>query len=120
MRRSPTADSSTTGTCPTSWAARRGICGCSATAARGRGGWPGGSGCPRTRPARPPGDPGDGGGWARRVARVISLSRYATDLLTRDPEALRLLAEDAELQPRSREKLLDGFTAAPDRDTEGS
>ncbi|AEV82467.1 glutamine-synthetase adenylyltransferase [Actinoplanes sp. SE50] len=57
----------------------------------------------------------DGGPVARRLARVIGLSRYATDLLTRDPEALRLLADDAELQPRSREKLLDGFAAAADR-----
>ena len=43
----------------------------------------------------------DGGPVARRLARVLSLSRYATDLLTRDPEALRLLADDAELQPRA-------------------
>ncbi|MEU4424583.1 bifunctional [glutamine synthetase] adenylyltransferase/[glutamine synthetase]-adenylyl-L-tyrosine phosphorylase [Actinoplanes sp. NPDC024001] len=57
----------------------------------------------------------DGGPVARRLARVLSLSRYATDLLTRDPEALRLLADDTELQPRSREKLLDGFAAAGER-----
>ena len=57
----------------------------------------------------------DGGPVARRLARIISLSRYATDLLTRDPEALRLLADDAELQPRSRDKLLEGFRAAADR-----
>ncbi|WP_430789777.1 bifunctional [glutamine synthetase] adenylyltransferase/[glutamine synthetase]-adenylyl-L-tyrosine phosphorylase [Actinoplanes sp. G11-F43] len=57
----------------------------------------------------------DGGPVARRLARVLSLSRYATDLLTRDPEALRLLAEDAELQPRPRATLLDGFAAAGDR-----
>ncbi|MEV6345983.1 bifunctional [glutamine synthetase] adenylyltransferase/[glutamine synthetase]-adenylyl-L-tyrosine phosphorylase [Actinoplanes sp. NPDC051851] len=57
----------------------------------------------------------DGGPVARRLARVLSLSRYATDLLTRDPEALRLLADDAELRPRSREKLLDGFAAAAER-----
>ncbi|WP_249997679.1 bifunctional [glutamine synthetase] adenylyltransferase/[glutamine synthetase]-adenylyl-L-tyrosine phosphorylase [Actinoplanes sp. M2I2] len=60
----------------------------------------------------------DGGPVARRLARVLSLSRYATDLLTRDPEALRLLANDTELQPRSRESLLDGFVAAADRYTE--
>jgi glutamate-ammonia-ligase adenylyltransferase len=59
----------------------------------------------------------DGGPVARRLARVLSLSRYATDLLTRDPEALRLLADDAELQPRPRETLLDGFAAAADRHT---
>ncbi|GIE96735.1 bifunctional [glutamine synthetase] adenylyltransferase/[glutamine synthetase]-adenylyl-L-tyrosine phosphorylase [Paractinoplanes rishiriensis] len=57
----------------------------------------------------------DGGPVARRLARVLSLSRYATDLLTRDPEALRLLAEDAELVPRSRESLIDGFAAAAER-----
>jgi glutamate-ammonia-ligase adenylyltransferase len=57
----------------------------------------------------------DGGPVARRLARVIGLSRYATDLLTRDPEALRLLADDPELRPRSREKLLDGFAAAAER-----
>ncbi|NMO53019.1 bifunctional [glutamine synthetase] adenylyltransferase/[glutamine synthetase]-adenylyl-L-tyrosine phosphorylase [Actinoplanes sp. TBRC 11911] len=60
----------------------------------------------------------DGGPVARRLARVLSLSRYATDLLGRDPEALRLLADDAELQPRSRESLIDGFLAAADRYTE--
>ncbi|MEU4691041.1 bifunctional [glutamine synthetase] adenylyltransferase/[glutamine synthetase]-adenylyl-L-tyrosine phosphorylase [Actinoplanes sp. NPDC023714] len=57
----------------------------------------------------------DGGPVARRLARVLSLSRYATDLLTRDPEALRLLAEDGELQPRPRQALLDGFASAGDR-----
>ena len=36
----------------------------------------------------------DGGPVARRLARVLSLSRYAADLLARDPEALRLLADD--------------------------
>ena len=60
----------------------------------------------------------DGGPVAQRLARVLSLSRYATDLLTRDPEALRLLADDAELQPRPRETLIDGFAAAADRHTD--
>jgi len=57
----------------------------------------------------------DGGPVARRLARVLSLSRYATDLLIRDPEALRLLANDTELLPRPRESLIDGFAAAADR-----
>jgi glutamate-ammonia-ligase adenylyltransferase len=57
----------------------------------------------------------DGGPVARRLARVLSLSRYATDLLIRDPEALRLLADDAELRPRPRDVLRDGFIAAADR-----
>jgi [glutamine synthetase] adenylyltransferase / [glutamine synthetase]-adenylyl-L-tyrosine phosphorylase len=60
----------------------------------------------------------DGGPVARRLARVLSLSRYATDLLIRDPEALRLLADDSELQPRPRETLMDGFAAAADRHTD--
>ena len=51
----------------------RGTCGCCATRARWRCGWPGCSGCPGT----------------------------STDLLVRDPEALRLLADDAELVPRT-------------------
>ena len=53
----------------------------------------------------------DGGPVARRLARVLSLSRYATDLLTRDPEALRLLADDAELQPRAARRAAS--TASP-------
>jgi glutamate-ammonia-ligase adenylyltransferase len=57
----------------------------------------------------------DGGPVARRLARVLSLSRYAADLLTRDPEALRLLADDSELLPRPRDVLVDGFAAAADR-----
>jgi glutamate-ammonia-ligase adenylyltransferase len=57
----------------------------------------------------------DGGPVARRLSRVLSLSRYATDLLIRDPEALRLLANDTELQPRSRDAVRDGFVAAADR-----
>ena len=62
---------STTGRSPTSSAAPPGTCGCCATRARWPGGWPGCS----------------------------ASSRYAADLLARDPEALRLLAEDAELRP---------------------
>ena len=41
----------------------------------------------------------DAGPVALRLARVLGLSRYCTDLLARDPEALRLLADDAELVP---------------------
>ncbi|MEV0719826.1 bifunctional [glutamine synthetase] adenylyltransferase/[glutamine synthetase]-adenylyl-L-tyrosine phosphorylase [Asanoa sp. NPDC050611] len=57
----------------------------------------------------------DEGPVARRLARVLGLSRYAADLLSRDPEALRLLAEDAELAPRSGEVVREGFGAAADR-----
>ncbi|WBB67136.1 bifunctional [glutamine synthetase] adenylyltransferase/[glutamine synthetase]-adenylyl-L-tyrosine phosphorylase [Micromonospora sp. WMMD812] len=57
----------------------------------------------------------DSGPVARRLARVLSSSRYAADLLAREPEALRLLAEENELVPRPREVLVDGFTAAAGR-----
>jgi glutamate-ammonia-ligase adenylyltransferase len=57
----------------------------------------------------------DEGPVAMRLARLLGLSRYVTDLLARDPEALRLLADDAELRPRSRQTLLDGFASAAAR-----
>ncbi|MEU4567111.1 bifunctional [glutamine synthetase] adenylyltransferase/[glutamine synthetase]-adenylyl-L-tyrosine phosphorylase [Micromonospora sp. NPDC023956] len=57
----------------------------------------------------------DEGPVARRLARVLSLSRYAADLLAREPEALRLLAQESELTPRPRDVLCDGFTAAAAR-----
>ncbi|MFC8301764.1 bifunctional [glutamine synthetase] adenylyltransferase/[glutamine synthetase]-adenylyl-L-tyrosine phosphorylase [Micromonospora orduensis] len=60
----------------------------------------------------------DGGPVARRLARVLALSRYVADLLARDPEALRLLAEENELAPRSREVLREGFLAAAARHTD--
>ncbi|GAA4451478.1 bifunctional [glutamine synthetase] adenylyltransferase/[glutamine synthetase]-adenylyl-L-tyrosine phosphorylase [Phytohabitans houttuyneae] len=57
----------------------------------------------------------DEGPVALRLARVLGLSRYAVDLLARDPEALRLLADDAELVPRQRDVLREGFVAAAER-----
>jgi glutamate-ammonia-ligase adenylyltransferase len=57
----------------------------------------------------------DEGPVALRLARLLSLSRYVTELLVRDPEALRLLADDAELVPRTREALVEGFAAAAGR-----
>ncbi|BCJ61024.1 bifunctional [glutamine synthetase] adenylyltransferase/[glutamine synthetase]-adenylyl-L-tyrosine phosphorylase [Micromonospora endophytica] len=57
----------------------------------------------------------DSGPVARRLARVLSSSRYVADLLAREPEALRLLAEESELRPRPREVLCDGFAAAAAR-----
>ncbi|HEV7896293.1 MAG TPA: bifunctional [glutamine synthetase] adenylyltransferase/[glutamine synthetase]-adenylyl-L-tyrosine phosphorylase [Planosporangium sp.] len=57
----------------------------------------------------------DEGPVALRLARLLGLSRYVTDLLSRDPEALRLLADDTELVPRSTEVLCDGFQAAAAR-----
>ena len=43
---------------------------------------------------------------AERMARILSSSRYATDLLLRSPDAVSLLADDAELQPRTRQQLM--------------
>ncbi|HEX7744210.1 MAG TPA: bifunctional [glutamine synthetase] adenylyltransferase/[glutamine synthetase]-adenylyl-L-tyrosine phosphorylase, partial [Micromonosporaceae bacterium] len=57
----------------------------------------------------------DEGPVARRLARTLGLSRYAADLLARDPEALRLLADDAELVPRDAVALRAGFLATADR-----
>jgi [glutamine synthetase] adenylyltransferase / [glutamine synthetase]-adenylyl-L-tyrosine phosphorylase len=57
----------------------------------------------------------DEGPVALRLARQLGLSRYVVDLLARDPEALRLLADDSELTPRPAEVLDDGFAAAAAR-----
>jgi [glutamine synthetase] adenylyltransferase / [glutamine synthetase]-adenylyl-L-tyrosine phosphorylase len=61
----------------------------------------------------------DEGPVVRRLARLLGLSRYAADLLARDPEALRLLADDAELTPRAREVLEPGFRSAAGRHLPG-
>ncbi|MER7456425.1 bifunctional [glutamine synthetase] adenylyltransferase/[glutamine synthetase]-adenylyl-L-tyrosine phosphorylase [Micromonospora sp. NPDC126480] len=60
----------------------------------------------------------DSGPVARRLARVLSSSRYAADLLAREPEALRLLAEESELTPRPRDVLCEGFAAVAARHTD--
>lgn len=57
----------------------------------------------------------DSGPVALRMARVLGLSRYCADLLARDAEAVRLLADDDELAPRSQEVLREGFGAAAAR-----
>jgi glutamate-ammonia-ligase adenylyltransferase len=42
---------------------------------------------------------------AERMARVLSSGRYATELLLRAPEAVKIFGDDAELVPRPREPL---------------
>jgi glutamate-ammonia-ligase adenylyltransferase len=42
----------------------------------------------------------DEGATAERLARLLATSRYVAELLTRAPEAVALLADDAELRPR--------------------
>ncbi|WP_326556604.1 bifunctional [glutamine synthetase] adenylyltransferase/[glutamine synthetase]-adenylyl-L-tyrosine phosphorylase [Micromonospora sp. NBC_01796] len=61
----------------------------------------------------------DEGPVARRLARTLALSRYVADLLARDPESLRLLADDTELVPRDPAVLRDGFLAAANRHLPG-
>ncbi|WP_338037163.1 bifunctional [glutamine synthetase] adenylyltransferase/[glutamine synthetase]-adenylyl-L-tyrosine phosphorylase [Natronosporangium hydrolyticum] len=61
----------------------------------------------------------DTGPVAQRLARVLGLSRYVTELLARDPEAVRLLADDEELVPRSGSVLREGFAAAASRHLSG-
>ena len=54
----------------------------------------------------------DSGPVARRLARVLALSRYAADLLGREPEAVRLLAEESSSRPARRRRC---GTASPPR-----
>ena len=61
----------------------------------------------------------DSGPVALRMASLLGLSRYVADLLARDPEALRLLADDAELVPQGIEALHEAMTAAVRRHERG-
>ncbi|MCU1530216.1 MAG: bifunctional [glutamine synthetase] adenylyltransferase/[glutamine synthetase]-adenylyl-L-tyrosine, partial [Frondihabitans sp.] len=49
----------------------------------------------------------DSSGAAKRLTTVLSSSRFVADLLERIPEAASWLEDDADLQPRSEEALLD-------------
>jgi [glutamine synthetase] adenylyltransferase / [glutamine synthetase]-adenylyl-L-tyrosine phosphorylase len=57
----------------------------------------------------------DEGAVAHRLALLLASSRYAVDLLGRAPEAVRLLADDAELVPRGRPELATEVAAAVGR-----
>ncbi len=52
---------------------------------------------------------------ARRMARVLATSRYATDLLLRQPEMVAILGEDAQLAPRPAAALRAEAVAAARR-----
>lgn len=55
-------------------------------------------------------------GWmAERLARILSTSRYITDLLRRDPAVAQLLASDEIASPRSREDLNDSMSRIVER-----
>ncbi|TFV92111.1 bifunctional [glutamine synthetase] adenylyltransferase/[glutamine synthetase]-adenylyl-L-tyrosine phosphorylase [Blastococcus sp. CT_GayMR20] len=57
----------------------------------------------------------DEGQVAERLAQLLGSSQYIASLLTRTPEALRLLAADAELEPRSASTLAGAWRQAAGR-----
>jgi glutamate-ammonia-ligase adenylyltransferase len=57
----------------------------------------------------------DEGAVAERLAHLLASSRYVVDLLMRAPEAVAMLADDAELRPRTRDALAAELTAAVGR-----
>ncbi|MDQ6874906.1 MAG: bifunctional [glutamine synthetase] adenylyltransferase/[glutamine synthetase]-adenylyl-L-tyrosine phosphorylase [Actinomycetota bacterium] len=60
----------------------------------------------------------DEGLVAERLAMLLGSSRYVADLLARAPEALRMLASDDELAPRSPEGLRGSMIAAAQRSSD--
>jgi glutamate-ammonia-ligase adenylyltransferase len=57
----------------------------------------------------------DEGQVAERLAQLLGSSQYIASLLTRTPEALRLLADDAQLQPRTAAALAGAWRQAVGR-----
>ncbi|MEX5717707.1 bifunctional [glutamine synthetase] adenylyltransferase/[glutamine synthetase]-adenylyl-L-tyrosine phosphorylase [Geodermatophilus maliterrae] len=57
----------------------------------------------------------DEGQVAERLARLLGSSQYVAALLTRTPEALRILADDDELEPRGAEALVSAWRSAAGR-----
>jgi [glutamine synthetase] adenylyltransferase / [glutamine synthetase]-adenylyl-L-tyrosine phosphorylase len=64
----------------------------------------------------------DEGQVAERLAQLLGSSQYVASLLTRTPDALRILAGDAELEPRSAEALAGAWrqTAARTADPQAA
>jgi [glutamine synthetase] adenylyltransferase / [glutamine synthetase]-adenylyl-L-tyrosine phosphorylase len=58
----------------------------------------------------------DEGQVAERLARLLATSRYATDLLEREPEGVRMLGED--LTPRSSESVLTLMRSGAERQSD--
>jgi glutamate-ammonia-ligase adenylyltransferase len=54
----------------------------------------------------------DEGQVAERLAMLLGSSQYVAGLLTRTPEALRILADDAQLEPRSADALTSAWRQA--------
>jgi glutamate-ammonia-ligase adenylyltransferase len=57
----------------------------------------------------------DEGQVAERLAQLLGSSQYIASLLTRTPEALRLLADDAQLEPRTAAALAGAWRQAAGR-----
>jgi [glutamine synthetase] adenylyltransferase / [glutamine synthetase]-adenylyl-L-tyrosine phosphorylase len=57
----------------------------------------------------------DEGQVAERLAQLLGSSQYIASLLTRTPEALRLLADDAQLEPRTAAALASAWRQAAGR-----
>ncbi|WP_336033708.1 bifunctional [glutamine synthetase] adenylyltransferase/[glutamine synthetase]-adenylyl-L-tyrosine phosphorylase [Geodermatophilus sp. FMUSA9-8] len=57
----------------------------------------------------------DEGSVAERLARLLGSSQYVAALLTRTPEAMRILADDDELEPRGVETLARAWRQAAGR-----
>ena len=57
----------------------------------------------------------DEGEAAQRLAQVLATSRYATDLLEREPEGVAILGEEERLEPRTRAALQAEMTSAAER-----
>ena len=57
----------------------------------------------------------DEGQVAERLAQLLGSSQYVASLLTRTPEALKILADDAELEPRSAATLAGAWHQAAGR-----
>lgn len=56
---------------------------------------------------------------AYRLARVLTQSRYVVELLLRAPQAVQLLADDADLVPRTTEQLIDTMRRSASRHSTG-
>ena len=57
----------------------------------------------------------DEGEAAQRLAQVLATSRYATDLLQREPQGVAVLGEQERLEPLSRDAVHQEMTAASQR-----
>ena len=57
----------------------------------------------------------DEGEGAEQLARILSSSKYVSDLILRAPESVAMLGDDAELIPRTRSRLLTEMDTAAQR-----